>query len=92
MFFGSVESLTKIYSNAPKHKILIIDMSNVSMVDLSGAFGLEDFIKNRIENNIKVVVSRATSDVKESLEKLNFIKNIGKENYLNSKDLIDDLL
>ena len=92
LFFGSIESLTKIYSTAPKHEILIIDMSNVSMVDLSGAFGLEDFIKNKIENNIKVVVSRASSDIKESLEKMNFIKNIGRENYSDSKSLIDDLL
>jgi len=92
LFFGSVESLTKIYSTAPKHEILIIDMSNVSMIDLSGVFGLEDFIKNRIENNIRVFVFGANLDIKENLEKMNFIKNIGKENYSDSKDYIISLI
>tara|TARA_B100000427_G_scaffold142891_1_gene118993 strand:+ start:2226 stop:3932 length:1707 start_codon:yes stop_codon:yes gene_type:complete len=92
LFFGSVESLTKIYSTVPKQEILIIDMSNVSMVDLSGAFGLEDFIKNRMENNIRVFVFGAGLDIKENLEKMNFIKNIGKENYSDSKDYIINLI
>ena len=45
LFFGSMESILDIYADAPKHEVLIIDMNDVSMIDLSGGYALEDLIK-----------------------------------------------
>ena len=45
-----------------------------------------------MENNIRVFVFCASLDIKENLEKMNFIKNIGKENYSDSKDYIINLI
>ena len=70
LFFGSVEPLMNIYTTAPKHEILVIDMSNVTMIDLSGVYALEDLIKNLKSQNIKVFVSSANSYVKKALEKI----------------------
>ena len=88
LFFGSVESLINTYKNAPKHETLIIDMDSVTMIDLSGAYALEDLIKSVNERGIKVFVSHAKLDIEGVLKKVNFINNIGKENYKSSKDLI----
>ena len=88
LFFGSVEPLLEVYAASSKHEILIIDMSNVTMVDLSGAYALEDLIKDIQTKNIKVFVSNANSHTKEVLDSLNFIENIGNKNYKNSKSSI----
>ena len=86
IFFASIESLMNLYSNAPKHKMLIIDMSYVTMIDLSGAFAIEDLIKNVKSKNIKVIVSNVTNDVESVLKKIGFFKHIGEKHYINSND------
>jgi len=86
LFFGSIESLINIYTKASKHKILIVDMSSVTMIDLSGIYALEDLINNAKNNGIKVFVSNAKSSIKEVLEKIDFIKHIGEDYYMDSKE------
>ncbi len=88
LFFGSKESLVDIYNNAPKHKILIIDMSFVTMTDLSGIYSLEDLVKGAQLKDIMVFVSSANEDVKKIMKNVGFIKNIGKEYYKDSTDIV----
>lgn len=85
LFFGSIEPLMQAYSSAPQHNMLIVDMSHVTMIDLSGAYALEDLIKDAKLKNIKVFVSNATPHIKEVLEKVDFIEHIGREHYKDSK-------
>jgi len=82
LFFGSIESLLHVYASAPKHQVLIVDMSYVTMIDLSGTYALEDLIKCTKAKSIKVFVSNAQSHIKEVLEKLRFIEHM---NYNDSK-------
>ncbi len=85
LFFGSIEPLMSAYAAAPKHEMLIVDMSHVTMIDLSGAYALEDLIKEAIGKNIQVFVSNANPHIKEVLEKVDFIEHIGKDHYMDSK-------
>jgi len=85
LFFASTEPLINIYATAPKHEMLIVDMSCITMIDLSGAYALEDLIKRAKSDDIKIFVVNAKSDIKEVLEKVNFIKQIGKDSYKDSK-------
>ena len=84
LFFGSMESLLRTHSTAGMHSMLIIDMSKINMIDLSGVFALEDLIKSSKSQGIRVLVTGADSFIKETMEKVNFIKNIGLENYQES--------
>jgi len=88
LFFGSIVSLMKNYNDVPKHEILIIDMTNVTMIDLSGIYVLEDIINAAKANNVRVFVSNAKSHIKKVLEKVSFIENLREEN---CKDLIKQL-
>ena len=81
LFFGSIESILDIYANSTKHDILIINMNNVTMIDLSGSYALEDLIKGAQAKGIKILVSNIKPNIKKVLEKLNFSKNIGKDCY-----------
>jgi len=88
LFFYSTESLINMYASSIKHEVLIINLNQVTMIDLSGAFGLEDLIKRSIANNIKVFVLNENSHIQNVLDRVNFIENIGKDNYKNSKKSI----
>ena len=58
------------------------------MIDLSGAYALEDLIKNVQAKNILVYVSNAKPKIKEILKQINFIEHIGINYYKDSKDSI----
>ncbi len=92
LFFGNIESMIKSYSLADDHEILIVDLSNVSMVDLTGAYALEDLIKNSMKKNIEVFISGIDLRVEKTLQKLNFIENIGLDDFNNSKKSILPIL
>ena len=75
LFFCSIQPLINTYSHAPYHEILIIDMGYITMVDLSGSFGLEDLIKSANSKNIKVIVSNVNCNIKDRLDKMGFYNN-----------------
>ena len=91
LFFGSVQPLINTYSQAPYHEILVIDMSQVTMIDLSGSFTLEDLINNIKSKNIKVFISNIDDNIKHRLEKMDFFKQIDI-NSNNSKSSIASLV
>ena len=91
LFFGSTEPVISAYKNSQKSKFLIIDITNISNIDLTGIYALEDLVLNAQKNNITVFVFNTNSDIKSAIEKVGFIKNIGIENYKESKDFINKL-
>ena len=88
LFFGTIESLKKTYSKALNHEILVIDMSHVTTVDLSGAYALEDIIKGIKTDNVKIFVLNPNSRTRRILERFDFIVNIGKDHYKESEKSI----
>ncbi len=85
LFFASIESVIESYNSSLKHEVLIIDMSNVTMIDLSGAYALEDIVENARSKNIKVYLSNASIQIKEVLEKTDVLGHIGLDYYSDSK-------
>ena len=92
LFFGSIESLLNTYATAPKHKTLIVDLSCVTMIDLSGTYALEDLIKSAKAKNIEVFVFNTNPYIKTIIEKIDFIKNIGQDYYKDSKKSIISII
>ena len=62
------------------------------MIDLSGAYALEDLINGANSNDIKVFVLNGKSHIKKMLERINFVDNIGKGYYMDSKEAIISIL
>ena len=85
LFFGSIEPLMNAYASTAEHDMLIVDMSQVTMIDLSGSYALEDLIKDAVSKNVEVFVANANPHIKKVLEKVDFIKHIGQEHYMDSK-------
>ena len=88
LFFGSVGSLTNAYALGSINNLLAIDMTDVSMIDLSGAYALDDIIKDARSRDIEVFVANAQDDVKSVLENVNVIRDIGESYYSDSKNIV----
>ena len=81
LFFGSVEKLIRSFNRIPNDNPVIIDMEQVSSIDLSGIFGLEDLIKLSQSQNRNVAITNANEEIRNNLIALKFIENIGSENF-----------
>lgn len=92
LFFGSVEPIIESYGRTDEHEILIVDLSNVSMVDLTGVYAMEDLIKNSMKKNIEVFISGIDSKIEKILQELNFLKDFGISNIKSSKKSIIPIL
>jgi SulP family sulfate permease len=87
MFFGAVKQLEDIYGNAEPHETLIIKLKDVSMVDLSGAYALEDLIDKAKNNGKNVLICDAPSHVMKVLNSVKVLDHVEQENYF---EVIDD--
>ena len=92
LFFGTIEPMIEAYSATDEHEILIVDLSNVLMIDLTGAYALEDLIKNTMKKNTEVLITGMDPKIEKTLVGLNFVKNIGIDNFKSSKELISPML
>ena len=84
LFFGSVEKLIKSYNQIPSESNVIIDMRNITNIDLTGVFGLEDLIKLSQNQNRKVIIANMDESIKRSFNDLRAIENIGLANLCES--------
>jgi anti-anti-sigma regulatory factor len=86
LFFGSIEKLIKSYNKIPGDSNVIIDMKNITYVDLSGVFGLEDLFKLSQLQNRKVIITNMKDEINKSFNDLKFIENVGLTNFCKSKE------
>ena len=92
LFFGTIEPMIEAYSATDEHEILLVDLSNVLMIDLTGAYALEDLIKNTMKKNTEVLITGMDPKIEKTLVGLNFVKNIGIDNFKSSKEFISPIL
>jgi SulP family sulfate permease len=92
LFFGSVEPMIESYIRTKEHELLIVDLTNVSMIDLTGAFALEDLIKNSINKNTEIFITNINPKIERILQDLDFNKNVGLSNFHVSKKTIMPIL
>jgi sulfate permease, SulP family len=89
MFFGSVQSLETAYHQTNNCPIILIDLDEVTMLDISGAYALEDLVAKAKSENRIVYVANANPKVKDVLERVKVIESFGKGGYF---DLAEDAL
>ena len=69
------------------YDVLIISLTRVPIVDLSGAFSLEDLVVLAQKRNTKVILTGANVNVRRILNELSILKNIGIENVVETFDI-----
>jgi ABC-type transporter Mla MlaB component len=86
MFFGIADTLYRQVDKLTHYQVLIISLIHVPMVDLSGAFALEDMANQAQKNGTKVLIKGMNPAVKRTLNELSVIEHIGKENFVENFD------
>lgn len=82
MFFGIADTLYRQVDRLTNYQVLIISLIHVPMVDLSGAFALEDMAHHAQKNGLKVLLIGMNSAVHRTLNELCVITHIGEENFV----------
>jgi len=81
MFFGAVKQLEETYAAAEDHDTLIIKLKDVSMIDLSGAYALEDLVSSAEKNGKNVLICSAPPHVMKVLESVKVLDRVEQANY-----------
>jgi len=80
MFFGIADTMYRQIDNLAHYKVLIVSLRDVPVIDLSGAFALEDMVQLAYKRGTKVFIKGMNPAVRRTLTELSVIKNIGEEN------------
>jgi sulfate permease, SulP family len=81
LFFGAVKQLEEIYAEADPHETLIIKLAEVSMIDLSGAYALEDLVDSAKKNGKNVLICSAPPHIMKVLESVKVLDRVEQRNY-----------
>ncbi len=68
--FGAAKDLTSSFLNVAHHEVVIIDLTDVPLVDTSGAFAIEDIILDTKGHGGHVLVCGVAPRVKEILDRI----------------------
>jgi len=80
MFFGIADTMYRQIDNLAHYTVLIVSLRDVPMIDLSGAFALEDMVNLAYKRGTKVLIKGMNPAVRRTLTELNVIEHIGEEN------------
>jgi sulfate permease, SulP family len=80
LFFGFADRLEALYHNIENVKVLIIDMSNVPFMDVSGISVIAKMLISSKRNNIKIYITGANETIYEQFQESKITKQILEEN------------
>lgn len=86
LFFGVADTLYRQVDRLVHYDVLIISLANVPVVDLSGAFSLEDLISLAQKRDTKVIVKSMNPSVRRILNELGILREIGEGNIVEDFD------
>ncbi|MBF7072541.1 SulP family inorganic anion transporter [Glaciecola sp. MH2013] len=85
MIFGVSKALSRELSSMTEHKVIIIDLSDVSFLDDTIALAIENLIKdaNQLEKHIIMLVKQDSS--KKKLQRMGFTDILPKDAFVNNR-------
>jgi SulP family sulfate permease len=85
MIFGVSKALSRELSSMTEHKVIIIDLSDVSFLDDTIALAIENLIKdaNQLEKHILMLIKQGSSKTK--LQKMGFAEILPPDAFVNNR-------
>lgn len=80
MFFAAADKILKISVNSDT-RCLILRMRSVNAIDATAMHSLEQLYENYEKKNIQIIFSHVNEQPERVMEKADFVKKIGKENF-----------
>uniref|UniRef100_UPI003565AF8E SulP family inorganic anion transporter n=1 Tax=Pseudoalteromonas sp. TaxID=53249 RepID=UPI003565AF8E len=85
MIFSVSKAISRQHTSVHKYKAMILDLSDVPMIDMTVGLALENAIKDAIEARCEVFLYCPNQDAKYQLERLGIDELIGKERFVNTR-------
>jgi SulP family sulfate permease len=87
LFFGSAQkALTTISSTRPEVRVVILDMTEVTMLDMSAIILMESIVKDLKKRNIGMVINNLQSRMILKLRRAGIRKQVGKISFSRTLD------
>lgn len=80
MFFAAADKILKISVNSDT-RCLILRMRSVNAIDATAMHSLEQLYESYEKKNIQIILSHVNEQPKTVMEKADFVKKIGEENF-----------
>lgn len=86
LFFGVADTLYRVAATMKNYKYLIIRLGQVPMIDMSGAFLLDDIVEKAHSNGAAVVLTGLRPSTRRVLERLKVLDKVGHDQCFDSFD------
>lgn len=80
LFFGIADAVYRTISELKEYRYLIVRLKDVPMVDMSGAYLLDDLLEKARRQGATVMITGMEPKVRQRLEHLKIIEKLGPEN------------
>jgi SulP family sulfate permease len=79
LFFGVADTLYRVANSLNNYNYLVIRLGQVPMIDMSGAFLLDDIIDRAHHNGATVVVTGLRDSTRRVLQQLKILEKVGQD-------------
>ncbi len=88
LFFGAAHKALKVMHRVNKKiTVIIVDLSDVPMIDMTGIVALESTIKQMNQEGVAVLMSGLSLPVQQKLQRAHFVEKTGKLEFFTGTDL-----
>ncbi len=92
LFFGTANTLYRTIDRLVHFDILIIRLRRVPMIDLSGAFALEDLVNKAKNKGTTVLLTSLNANVRNTLDQIGILDKVGRQHCFEKfEDAVQDV-
>ena len=93
MFFGAAQNAVKtILTTEDKYDVIIINMENVSMIDMTAMVALESILESFKEDKTLLILAGLEERMLKKLSKIGFVYEKGKVEFYDNIELAMELI
>ena len=86
MIFSVSKAISRQHSSIGDYDVMILDLSDVPMIDVTVALALENAVKDALDTNCEVLLLCPHKDTRNQLSKIKVLDLIPEENDLSSRE------
>ena len=85
LIFGVSKALSRKHEQIERHNIIVIDLSDVSLIDDTISLAIENTIKQAIDNDKRVYLVVKTDKTREKLDRMGMIELLGEKRVVSNR-------
>jgi SulP family sulfate permease len=83
--FGGAKGMMQGLASGGGHKVVIVDFSDVTLIDTSGAFAVEDLLHRAESSGQRVLIAGLKPQGRKVMEGLGILQSVAREHVFNTR-------